>query len=70
VRDYGVGIAEGTREQLFEHFFTTKEEGLGMGLAIVRGIVEAHGGKIDAENAEGGGAHFHFFLPGSDETAG
>jgi PAS domain S-box-containing protein len=68
VRDYGKGIAEGTRERLFEHFFTTKEEGLGMGLAIVRSIVESHGGKIDVENAEGGGARFYFCLPASEGT--
>ena len=63
VRDYGSGISEATRDRLFEQFFTTKEEGLGMGLAIVRSIVEAHGGSIAAENAEGGGARFHFRLP-------
>ena len=63
VRDYGSGISEATRERLFEQFFTTKEEGLGMGLAIVRSIVEAHGGSIAAENADGGGARFHFHLP-------
>ena len=63
VRDYGSGISESTRERLFEQFFTTKEEGLGMGLAIVRSIIEAHGGSITAENADGGGARFHFRLP-------
>ena len=63
VRDYGSGISEATRERLFEQFFTTKDEGLGMGLAIVRSIVEAHGGTIGAENAQGGGARFHFRLP-------
>jgi two-component system sensor kinase FixL len=63
VRDYGSGISEATRERLFEQFFTTKEEGLGMGLAIVRSIVEAHGGSIAAENADGGGARFRFRLP-------
>jgi PAS domain S-box-containing protein len=67
VRDYGSGISEATRERLFEQFFTTKEEGLGMGLAIVRSIVETHGGTIWAENAEGGGARFHFRLPISEE---
>jgi PAS domain S-box-containing protein len=63
VRDHGSGISEPTREQLFEQFFTTKEEGLGMGLAIVRSIVEGHGGSIVAENADGGGALFRFHLP-------
>ena len=63
VRDYGSGISETARDRLFEQFFTTKEEGLGMGLAIVRSIVEAHGGTITAENADGGGARFHFRLP-------
>jgi len=66
VRDHGGGISEKTRERLFEQFFSTKEEGLGMGLAIVRSIVEAHGGTIAAENADGGGARFHFRLPASE----
>jgi signal transduction histidine kinase len=68
VRDYGCGISEATRERLFEQFFTTKEEGLGMGLAIVRSVVEAHGGSVAAENAEGGGARFHFRLPTKEVT--
>jgi two-component system sensor kinase FixL len=69
VRDFGCGIFEGTRERLFEQFFTTKKEGLGMGLAIVRSILEAHGGSIAAENAEGGGARFHFRLPIVEEIS-
>ena len=63
VRDYGVGISEEMRSRIFEQFFTTKPEGLGMGLAIVRSIVEEHAGTIEAENAEGEGARFHFTLP-------
>jgi len=63
VRDYGIGIPEEARERLFEHFFTTKPKGLGMGLAIVRSIVESHGGTIAAENVDGGGARFYFALP-------
>lgn len=63
VRDHGTGISDPVRERLFEQFFTTKEEGLGMGLAIVRSIVESHGGKIEGENVEGDGARFYFTLP-------
>jgi signal transduction histidine kinase len=63
VRDYGVGISEEIRDRLFDHFFTTKAEGLGMGLGIVRSIVESHGGTVAAENVEGGGARFYFVLP-------
>ncbi len=70
VRDYGIGIPNEARERLFEHFFTTKEKGLGMGLAIVRSIIEAHQGQIAAENAEGGGARFYFRLPASLEGSG
>jgi PAS domain S-box-containing protein len=65
VRDYGVGIPEEARARLFDHFFTTKPKGLGMGLAIVRSIVESHGGTVAAENAGGGGARFQFTLPAS-----
>jgi C4-dicarboxylate-specific signal transduction histidine kinase len=67
VRDFGIGISRETSERMFEQFFTTKTEGLGMGLAIVRSIVESHGGKIEAENVEGGGACFYFILPISRE---
>jgi signal transduction histidine kinase len=63
VRDHGTGISEKMQERLFEHFYTTKKDGLGMGLAIVRSIIEAHGGKMTAKNAEGGGACFEFRLP-------
>src|SRR5262249_27177453 len=63
VRDYGSGISETTRDRLFEQFFTTKDDGLGMGLAIVRSIIEAHGGSVAAENANEGGARFSFRLP-------
>jgi len=63
VRDYGTGISEKVGDRLFEQFFTTKAKGLGMGLAIVRSIIESHGGTVTAENAEGGGARFCFTLP-------
>ena len=51
VRDHGMGIDEKARSRLFERFYTTKPDGLGMGLAIVRSIIEAHDGTIVAENA-------------------
>ena len=63
VRDNGPGISEEMRDRLFDPFFSTKTEGLGMGLAIVRSIIESHGGTIKAENADGGGARFEFVLP-------
>ncbi len=63
VRDYGLGISEEMRDRLFDPFFSTKTEGLGMGLAIVRSIIESHGGTIRAENADGCGARFEFVLP-------
>jgi len=63
VRDHGVGISEDMRDRLFDPFFSTKTEGLGMGLAIVRSIVEAHSGTITAENVNDDGARFEFVLP-------
>jgi signal transduction histidine kinase len=63
VRDHGTGIRTEVHERLFDQFFTTKEQGLGMGLAIVRSIVESHGGEIQAENVADGGARFYFTLP-------
>ncbi|MFL6505580.1 MAG: MASE1 domain-containing protein, partial [Candidatus Udaeobacter sp.] len=63
VRDYGIGISAEMQDSLFNPFFTTKNEGLGMGLAIARSILESHGGTISGENADGGGARFEFVLP-------
>jgi two-component system sensor kinase FixL len=63
VRDNGAGFQNGAAEDMFEHFFTTKEQGLGLGLSIVRSIVESHGGKISAANLPAGGARFSFTLP-------
>ena len=63
VADTGTGFAEGVQQNLFQTFFTTKETGMGVGLSISRSIVEAHGGKMWAENNAFGGATFHFTLP-------
>jgi signal transduction histidine kinase len=68
VRDHGTGIRTEVHERLFDRFFTTKEQGLGMGLAIVRSIVESHGGDIHAENVADGGARFYFTLPVTKKT--
>jgi len=68
VRDHGTGIRTEVHERLFDRFFSTKEQGLGMGLAIVRSIVESHGGEIQAENVADGGARFYFTLPLTKKT--
>jgi two-component system sensor kinase FixL len=67
VRDSGPGFPVGIGEQLFEPFFSTKAEGTGMGLAIARSIVEAHGGALSVENCDDGGACFTIRLPEAKE---
>lgn len=62
VRDYGSGLPKDNLEKVFAHFYSTKPNGMGMGLTIVRSIVEAHGGNLSAENTEDG-ARFCFRLP-------
>jgi hypothetical protein len=61
IRDYGVGLTDPDR--VFEAFFTTKENGMGMGLAICRSIIEAHDGRLWASSGEVPGTTFSFTLP-------
>jgi PAS domain S-box-containing protein len=63
VNDTGPGLPPGKADQIFEAFFTTKPQGSGMGLAICKSIVEAHGGRIWANGNGGLGSAFHFTLP-------
>ena len=67
VRDFGTGLPADKPERVFDRFFSTKREGMGIGLFIARSIVVAHGGTLWAENAEGGGAQFWLRLPASKE---
>jgi C4-dicarboxylate-specific signal transduction histidine kinase len=67
VRDSGVGIVPDLRDRIFDPFYTTKADGLGMGLAICRSIVEGHGGHLWAVEHEGPGLTVQFTLPIADE---
>jgi len=69
VRDSGVGLDTQQIERVFEAFFTTKPEGVGMGLSISRTIVEAHGGRLWASANRGPGATFQFALPIAEEKS-
>jgi PAS domain S-box-containing protein len=62
VRDHGGGLPQDNLEKIFDHFYSTKPNGMGMGLTIVRSIVEGHGGNLIAENTEEG-ARVSFRLP-------
>jgi signal transduction histidine kinase len=64
VEDTGTGVPDENRPQLFRPFFTTRERGVGMGLAICRRIVEENGGSIAVESAPGKGSRFTIKLPG------
>jgi signal transduction histidine kinase len=63
VRDSGPGLSEEARAKLYEPFFTTKDAGTGLGLAVSQGIVRAHGGQIEVESLPAGGAQFVVRLP-------
>jgi signal transduction histidine kinase len=68
VRDSGPGLDPKALDHLFDAFYTTKPQGLGMGLAISRSIIEAHGGRLWAKANASRGALFQFTLPIRDET--
>lgn len=65
VRDNGPGLTAEVQHHLFESFFTTKPNGLGLGLPIVQSIVDRHHGRVRAENADEGGAIFRVTMPGT-----
>jgi C4-dicarboxylate-specific signal transduction histidine kinase len=69
VEDSGRGVPESDLTRVFEPFFSTKPEGLGMGLSITRSIVRAHGGRVWAENSARRGAVFHCVLPVAQQAA-
>ena len=63
IHDSGPGIAPDDLERVFESFFTTKPDGMGIGLAVCHSIITAHGGRIEAANHPEGGASFSIWLP-------
>lgn len=67
VTDTGPGVSRESRSRLFERFYSTKREGMGMGLAISRSLIEEHGGRLWVDSEEGQGATFHFSLPAQKE---
>ncbi|MCB1048720.1 MAG: sensor histidine kinase, partial [Calditrichaeota bacterium] len=63
VADRGPGVDPGVRETIFDPFYTTRPEGTGLGLSIASRLMDEHGGYIDVENRDAGGAEFRLFLP-------
>jgi C4-dicarboxylate-specific signal transduction histidine kinase len=69
IEDSGVGVSAEIMPRLFEPFFTTRTQGIGMGLAISRSIIEAHGGRLWAESVVDRGSIFQFTVPGGETSA-
>lgn len=65
--DHGPGFAADMHEKLFESYYTTKPQGLGLGLSISRSIVAAHGGRLWGLGEPGHGATFHIALPAASD---
>jgi signal transduction histidine kinase len=63
IEDEGEGIPDNLTEKIWDPFFTTKEKGTGLGLVIVKNIIEAHGGSIELENRSAGGVRAKVKLP-------
>ena len=70
VCDRGIGISRVKLDKIFEPFYTTKRDGLGMGLSISRSIIEAHGGRLWVENNQERGTTFHFTVPMETKVEG
>jgi signal transduction histidine kinase len=68
VQDNGIGFEMENSERVFEAFYTTKAEGMGMGLSICRSIIEVHGGQLWHSSNVGHGMTFQFTLPADDGT--
>ncbi|MBT9550792.1 MAG: PAS domain-containing sensor histidine kinase, partial [Hydrogenophaga sp.] len=65
VTDHGRGLSDEVRDKLFTPFFTTKAEGMGLGLSLCRTVIEQHGGALTHEPAQPRGTVFRFTLPGA-----
>ena len=69
VRDAGVGLDAQSMNKLFDAFYTTKTDGMGIGLSVSRSIIERHHGRLWAEPNDGPGATFSFAIPAAPEAA-
>jgi two-component system sensor histidine kinase DctS len=69
VTDHGLGLADDVAARLFTPFFTTKPEGMGLGLSLCRTVIEQHGGTLVHEAAEHSGTVFRFTLPAAPERS-
>jgi signal transduction histidine kinase len=68
VRDNGIGLDAASAERVFDAFFTTKPQGMGLGLSICRTITAAHGGQLTLARNPDHGVSFHFLLPAEAES--